>query len=75
MEKGIRMLCEAGFDALDFSMFSLGNENDPLNTEGNAYIENIKRRQMNTALLSIRLTLRFHPARKMTRIQQRCSKP
>lgn len=43
MEKGIRMLCEAGFDALDFSMFSLGNENDPLNTEGNAYIENIKK--------------------------------
>ncbi len=43
MEKGIRMLCEAGFDAIDFSMFSLGNENDPLNTEGNAYIENIKK--------------------------------
>ena len=28
--KGIRMLCEAGFDALDFSMFSLGNANDRL---------------------------------------------
>lgn len=43
IEKGIRMLCEAGFDALDFSMFALFSEKNPLNTEGNGYVENIKK--------------------------------
>lgn len=31
-EDGIRVLAEAGFDAIDYSMFPMGNDNCPLNT-------------------------------------------
>lgn len=43
LEKAIRVLCEAGFDALDFTMFCLANEKDPLHTEGNNYVYNLKK--------------------------------
>ena len=43
LEKAIRLLCETGYDALDFTMFCLANEKDPLHTEGNKYVEKIKR--------------------------------
>ncbi|MBQ8943633.1 MAG: sugar phosphate isomerase/epimerase [Clostridia bacterium] len=31
-EKAVRMLCEAGFDAIDYSMFCMDNDDDILNT-------------------------------------------
>ncbi len=43
LEKAIRLLCETGYDALDFTMFCLANEKDPLHTEGNKYVEKIKK--------------------------------
>lgn len=43
LEEGVRVLCEAGFDALDFSMFSLAREDNPINTEGVKYLEKMKK--------------------------------
>lgn len=40
-EKGIAALCEAGFDALDYSMFSIGNADHPINIEGLKYAERL----------------------------------
>ncbi len=42
-ENGIRALCEAGFDALDYSMFSIQNGSHPINTIGYEYIEKLKK--------------------------------
>ena len=40
-EKGIRIFAEAGFDAIDFSMFDMINDSCPLNTGDIAAIEKI----------------------------------
>ena len=38
-EKCVRMICEAGFDALDYSMFCMQNDDDILNQP--SYLEHV----------------------------------
>ena len=38
--EAVRMVCEAGFDAIDFSMFHMKNDDCPLNSD--AYVEIVK---------------------------------
>lgn len=43
IEQGVELLCQIGYDALDFSLFSIGDSNHRFNLEGNSLVEKVRK--------------------------------